>query len=748
MVKYAKLVLFIIISSFIFIGSAGPADEDKDKEKVKENEPLVHMNVNVELRLIDVIVLDSDGEHVTDLKPEDFEIYEDGDLQKIITFDNLMYKIKRPGELDTENIPESNEAKKPEAEKKKEPLSNVGKLIEAPKEATGRSIIILFDNYNTYQAHLVKAKKAAKEFITNDLLPEDRVAVIRYYGSVKVLQDFTDDKGKLYEAIDELEISIGDAVGAPEIANESMEVYGGTGGRDGYSTVDLLKGGRGGEYYNLNYLDRGLKPNSTTGEGFTGYDYQTGMDWDPKQKYFIVKNFMDVLHAMSLVLKEIPGRKTIIFMSPGFLGVNIKNMPWAFSSMGNMLEKISGYNITMYSVDVSGVATDPTGKRDERWDFLSYVTEKTGGKLFKNKNDLLKQLQRVNYEISRYYLLGYRSSNRYDDGRFLDIKVKCRRPGTTVKTVRGIYAARSWDKKTLDERKSEMLRTLNSGKIYDTLPLKIDSNNTLPSTGGKIVFPFIVRFPVLYDYKKFEFLSYDIDLRVKDKNGEEIDNYFQEIRIDKDDLVGDEIVLNYPMLLPTGENQVEFIVKNNFTDKVGTYFMKANIPEQIKGFAVTEPKIFSSDYSSTLIYPKSSGRIVASEYYPHVYKGLKPQSSRKLYTDSNTVLHFCMINFGLDYAKQNADVDIEYVFSKYGEVIKVPVEVQKFLDGENKDVLTVLLKIPPETLKPGKYNLSIYAKDNASGVMMRKNLPLLFTSRRTKPEPKKEKAVETANTNN
>jgi hypothetical protein len=60
------------------------------------------------------------------------------------------------------------------------------------------------------------------------------------------------------------------------------------------------------------------------------------------------------------------------------------------------------------------------------------------------------------------------------------------------------------------------------------------------------------------------------------------------------------------------------------------------------------------------------------------------------------------------------------------------------LEGNNKDIMTVLVKIPPGTLTPGRYNLRVYCKDNASGQILQKQVPLNFTNRQRSKRAEKE----------
>jgi len=718
--------LFISVIIFLAVLLAGSNGNDQSDTKKDNRTPQVQFNVDVILRMIDVIVLDGDGNHVEDLTINDFEVYEGGKLQKLATFDDVSYKI-------TNRIKTAEEAKKGvvnEPKKPVEPLKEIketpaeaitpagettviGKTLPASRDATGRSIVLLFDNFNTHQTHLVLAKNAAKQFITDDLLPEDRVAVIKYYGSAKVLQDFTDDKSRIFEAINSLSVSLGEAVGKPEIADYRKQELSGGGGFQGNATQ----------------WDRAYTP------------YETDKYWDREEKAYNVGNFVDVLRTIGYALKDVPGRKTIIFLSPGFLGANPITTPYLFVSMGKVLEKLSGYNITLYSVDVSGVATDQRGKREERWDFLTYVADKTGGKLFKNKNDLHGQLQKVNYEISRYYMLGYYSSDAFKDGRFIDIDVKCKRPGTTIRTVKGVYATRAWDKIPEEERKNNLHRLLEQSNIYVQIPIKIENTSAIPTEGGKIIYPLTVRFPVFALYKDYDYLSYDLYLLIKDANNEKVDNYFQVIRIDKQNLVGNEFVVNFPLALKGGEYTIRMIVKNNISEELGSYLFKVKIPSEIKGFAASDPKIFTDEQTATILFPESSGILNSEAYYPHVGKHMLPVSGKKLYLDKETLIHFCLVNYGMDIKKEQADVETEFAMMKEGKVITIPLDIKKYLDGNDKEIMTILVKIPPGTLTPGRYNLRVYCKDNASGQILQKQVPLNLTNRQRNKRAEKENDV-------
>src|ERR1044071_9381305 len=77
------------LAFLLLLTGAAQAQEQEDVVKVKSN--LVN---------IDVIVKDKKGKYISDLKPEDFTITEDGQTQKIEFFDPPILRIElhKPGE--------------------------------------------------------------------------------------------------------------------------------------------------------------------------------------------------------------------------------------------------------------------------------------------------------------------------------------------------------------------------------------------------------------------------------------------------------------------------------------------------------------------------------------------------------------------------------------------------------------------------------------------------------------------------
>jgi len=151
-------------------------------------------------------------------------------------------------------------------------------------------------------------------------------------------------------------------------------------------------------------------------------------------------------------------RKTVIYISPG-APVQVNNAGDCISIDARELFAVAERaNVNIYAIDPSGLhaleapstrfgrngrpqrGTGPAVQRGEaNLDFLSILSENTGGTAVVNTTDFDDGLDRIFEENGSYYLLGYQSTNQDRDGKFRRIDVHVSRPGATVRARRGYY---------------------------------------------------------------------------------------------------------------------------------------------------------------------------------------------------------------------------------------------------------------------------------------------------------------------
>src|SRR4029079_11198930 len=172
-----KTILFVIAAiiflSAVHFGQTGtptppPTPGSEDVVKISTN-----------LIQIDVSVTDSKGKVIPGLTAEDFEIYENGQKQKITNFSFV-----------------SNEKSAPEATKpaqKGQPDIPVPPSILKPDQIR-RTIALVVDDLSLSFESAYQVRRALKKYVDEQMQDGDLVAIIRTRASLGALQQFTSAK--------------------------------------------------------------------------------------------------------------------------------------------------------------------------------------------------------------------------------------------------------------------------------------------------------------------------------------------------------------------------------------------------------------------------------------------------------------------------------------------------------------------------------------------------------------------------
>ncbi|HXM47430.1 MAG TPA: VWA domain-containing protein [Pyrinomonadaceae bacterium] len=387
------------------------------------------VRITTNLVQVDAVVTDKNGKIVTDLKPEEIKILEDGRVQKIT---NFAYYA-------TETVPESARQQKAAAIDKNAPVAPPTRLRP---EDVRRTIAIVVDDLGLSFESTHFVQRALKKFVDEQMQPGDLVAIIRTGGGMGALQQFTSDKRQLYAAIERVKWS-------------SM-------GRGGVSAFAPLEP-------------------PTAGEAGPDIDARNEELNQFREDMFSV----GTLGAISYVVKglrELPGRKSILLVSDGFR-IYSRDDPTrnylALERLRRLIDEAGRASVVIYTMNATGLQTlsltaaDNPGSGDvekmlsnrrtaafETQEGLSYLARETGGIAIKNNNDLSGGIRRVLEDQKGYYLIGYRPDNSTFDpktGRrtFHKLSLKITRPGKfNVRMRNGFYGV------TDEDRHAPLQRTL------------------------------------------------------------------------------------------------------------------------------------------------------------------------------------------------------------------------------------------------------------------------------------------------
>jgi len=402
-----------------------PVEQQRQKP---ESDDVVRITTN--LVQVDAVVTDKDGKLVTDLKPEEVEISEDGRKQKITHFSfnatttEQPVKESKPADRNAPPVPPS----------------------QLRPEDVRRTIALVIDDLGLSFESTHFVRDALKKFVDRQMQPGDLVAIIRTSGGMGALQQFTSDKRQLYAAIDR------------------VKWY--ASGRSGVSAFAPITPPTPG--------DRGADMDATA-EEFNQF----------REDVYAV----GTLGAVNYVvrgLRDLPGRKSILLISDGFR-IFSQDDPTrnyrTLQKLQRLVDEAGRASVVIYTINATGLQTlalpaaDDLSGRDmqqmqdamtsrrnvafETQEGLDYLAYETGGMPIKNTNDLSGGIRRVLADQKGYYLIGYRPDQSTFDPRtgrrmFHHLTVKVKRPGKfNVRMRHGFYGVSDEEKpkpKTLGQQ--------------------------------------------------------------------------------------------------------------------------------------------------------------------------------------------------------------------------------------------------------------------------------------------------------
>src|SRR5947209_5538648 len=390
-----------------------PAATPTPTPQEESDEDVVRITTN--LVQFDAVVTDKQGRPVTDLRPEDFEVYANGRKQEVTNFSYI-----------------STEAGAPAAAQPAAPSRRADKTAPPVPPArlrpgqVRRTVALVVDDLGTSFESLHFVRQALKKFVDEQMQPGDLVAIMRTSAGMGALQQFTNDKRMLYRAIERVRWYPQGRSGTSAFA--PMEGLPPSSNDAGSMNVGDSKSGGGGD---------------SDGSSFGGAaDASADMD-EFRDEIFSV----GTLGAVNFIVRgmmELPGRKSVVMFSDGFGIYNRKDPSKGtrvIDKLRRLVDLANRASVVIYAVDARGLpclcltAADNTAGRsmqqvqqaldDRRASYLDtqsgpdFLAAQTGGFLVHDNNDLSGAVRRVLEDQRGYYLIGFRRRPerlRHDQG--------------------------------------------------------------------------------------------------------------------------------------------------------------------------------------------------------------------------------------------------------------------------------------------------------------------------------------------
>jgi VWFA-related protein len=449
------------------VAGSGSAQDDQPVESS------ISIRVTTRMVLMDFVATDSKGKPVTDLKPEDISIFENGNQEKI--------SLLTP--------PSENAANAPSQPPRQLP-ANIFSNRPQDHQPSGPLILLLLDGLNSAAQDQVYAKQQMLTFL-HSLKPDQKVAIFALSGNLFLLQDFTSDPTALAQALQKYKAQDSAYLsrGQPVMVTGTMAAM------MADMPTPLLE--------NLNRFNQESAVNSTSDR---------------------VRLTAAALKAIARSMIGYPGRKNLIWVSSGFPASLDFQGRYSYLSQDYVPEVnaagalLSQAQIALYTVDARGLVGGASDQTNQRFNQQMYgaraiqtpagevvptvqssgqpsfgtsdmtrtgneltgshlvmenLAKETGGEAFYNANNLDLAMSKSVADGTTYYTLGYYPNNKEWDGKFRKINIKTTRPDVKLRAREGYFA--------LDASTQSGAQALNTQDR--ARELSVAMTDPLPATG-------------------------------------------------------------------------------------------------------------------------------------------------------------------------------------------------------------------------------------------------------------------------
>ena len=411
---------------------AAPPEQD-GKEFFSQDTPAT-FKVRVNNVLVRVVVRDLHGKVVSNLKKEDFQLYDGKKVQTITSF-----ATETPS---THAVPLTTSPAPGSSSSDADPAAV--KAAALPQ----RFVSMVFDDVHMSMEDAVFVRDSATRFF-GALAPSDRVAM--YTTSGQLTQDFTDDHSLLAKAL----LGI---VPRPLTRHTSSDCPDMT-----YYEADLIANRNDLQALavasdeTLQCAFNGDRTMQAAAQSMAQAAAQRAISEGDNETEYTYRHLEEIIRRMT----SLPGQRILVLVSPGFI---LSTLQYEASQM---VDRATRANVVINTIDERGlyvpdlmgdIANPPNDGLRTAGDksmyrvsaqgaqetVLAELADGTGGTFYHNRNDVDEAMREAGAAPAVSYVLGFSPQNLKFDGRFHTLRVALTtREKFTIQARHGYFAPRS-----------------------------------------------------------------------------------------------------------------------------------------------------------------------------------------------------------------------------------------------------------------------------------------------------------------
>ena len=408
------------------------ADAPQQVQEVSTKDTPATFRVRVNNVLVRVVVRDAKGKVVSNLKKEDFQLYDGRKLQTITSF-----------AMET-------------------PLSHTVPLTSAPGTTPSadaepaavkaaalpqRFVAMVFDDVHMSMEDATFVRDSATRFFSA-LAPSDRVSINTTSG--QLTQDFTDDHAVLEKALLGIvprPLSHHTSSDCPDMPYYEADLI--TNKHDvqalAIATEETVQCAFGGD-----------ETMQAAAQQQAQMAAQLGVTQGDNETEFAYRHLEAIIRRMT----SLPGQRILVLVSPGFILSTLQ------IEASDMVDRATRANVVINTIDARGLYTPDFGDiadppndshrtagfksvyrvsaQSAQEDVLAEFADGTGGVFYHNRNDVDEAMREAGAAPAVSYVLGFSPQNLKMDGHFHALKVGLTtKEKFTIQARHGYFAPRS-----------------------------------------------------------------------------------------------------------------------------------------------------------------------------------------------------------------------------------------------------------------------------------------------------------------